>query len=62
MGRLIPAGTGLAFHEGRRKRREDTTLEGFVAMSESENESEESTAIELGGKAKVDSEVSGASA
>ena len=32
VGRLIPAGTGLAFHEERRQRRESLSLEEFASM------------------------------
>ena len=36
VGRLIPAGTGLAYHEERRKRRETESPEGSVSMQEIE--------------------------
>ena len=38
VGRLIPAGTGVALHEERRQRREPPSLEAFAALPESEIE------------------------
>ncbi|MEM7433095.1 MAG: DNA-directed RNA polymerase subunit beta' [Pseudomonadota bacterium] len=56
VGRLIPAGTGLAFHEERRRKRETMSLEEFAALPESDIETGVAAAATTSDEAAVETQ------